>query len=149
MEEAKSGRIDAVGWGGVEYVNETQSAAVPGAGESIERKSLYDGYALCEDTNNNSEDLFVRDMPTPENSSFSMNPVPSSFPVNPMPPLSVPEFSLTGLLALIGITSIVLAVTVLASGRERTKTKSYLYRQREDECWGIIINKSGARRGRK
>ena len=49
-----------------------------------------------------------------------MNPVPSSVPVNPMPPpLSVPEFSLTGLLALIGITSIVLAVTVLASGREK------------------------------
>lgn len=29
-EDAKSGRIDAVGWGSVEYVNETQSAAVPG-----------------------------------------------------------------------------------------------------------------------
>jgi len=111
--------VDLIGWGSAP-VNETLSFQKnPAERKSIERKSLYDGYALCEDTNNNSEDLFVRDMPTPENSSFSMNPVPSSVPVNPMPPLSVPEFSLTGLLALIGITSIVFAVTVLASGREK------------------------------
>ena len=137
--------IDTVGWGSAP-VNETLSFQKnPAEGKSMERKSLYDGYAPCQDTNNNSEDLFVRDMPTPENSSRSMNPVPSSVPVNPMPPpLSVPEFSLTGLLALIGITSIVLAVTVLVSCRG--KTKSYLYREREDESWGTV---SGARRRRK
>ena len=115
-EEAKSGRIDAVGWGSVEHVNETQSAAVPGAGKSIERKSLYEGYAPCQGTNNNSEDFFVQDTPTPKNSSYSMSPTPAP---NPGPPVAVPEFNATGLLALIGITSIVLAVTILASNRKR------------------------------
>jgi len=88
--------------GGVEHVNETQSAAVPAENESIERKSLYKGYAPCQDTNNNSEDFFVQDTPTPKNSSRSMNPLPPSVPDNPMPPpLSVPEFSLFGLICLI------------------------------------------------
>ena len=113
--------VDLIGWGSAP-VNETLSFQKnPAERKSIERKSLYDGYAPCQDTNNNSEDLFERDMPTPENSSRSMNPVPSSVPVNPMPPpLSVPEFSLTGLLALIGITSIVLAIAIWGRNTDYT-----------------------------
>jgi uncharacterized repeat protein (TIGR01451 family) len=74
-EEAKAGRIDAVGWGSVTYVYETATASTPSSGESIERKSLNGGYGPCKDTNNNSIDFFVQGTPTPKNStSQEMDP---------------------------------------------------------------------------
>ena len=70
-EEAKAGKIDAVGWGSVTYVYETATASTPGSGESIEREPLKEGYAPCQDTDDNSVDLVVQDTPTPKNSSSS------------------------------------------------------------------------------
>ncbi len=76
-EEAKAGNIDAVGWGSVIYVYETATASTPGSGESIERKPLKEGYAPCQDTDDNSVDFFVQDTPTPKNSSSpKMDPAP-------------------------------------------------------------------------
>ena len=76
-EEAKAGKIDAVGWGSVIYVYETATASTPGSGKSIERKPLKDGYAPCQDTDANSVDFFVQDTPTPKNrSSSEMDPAP-------------------------------------------------------------------------
>jgi parallel beta-helix repeat protein len=76
-EEAKAGKIDAVGWGSVTYVYETATASTPGSGESIEREPLKDGYAPCQDTDDNSVDFFVQDAPTPKNSlSPEMDPAP-------------------------------------------------------------------------
>ena len=69
-EEAKAGKIDAVGWGSVTYVYETATASTPSSGKSIERKSLNGGYGPCKDTNNNSIDFFVQDTPTPKNSAL-------------------------------------------------------------------------------
>ena len=76
-EEAKAGRIDAVGWGSVTYVYETATASTPSSGESIERKSLNGDYAPAQDTDDNSIDFFVQDTPTPKNStSPKMDPAP-------------------------------------------------------------------------
>ena len=76
-EEAKTGKIDAVGWGSVTHVYETATASIPGSGKSIERDPLKDGYAPCQDTDDNSVDFFVQETPTPKNSSSpEMDPVP-------------------------------------------------------------------------
>jgi parallel beta-helix repeat protein len=76
-EEAKAGKIDAVGWSGVTHVYETATASTPSLGESIERKPLKDGYAPCQDTDDNSVDFDVQDTPTPKNrSSSEMEPAP-------------------------------------------------------------------------
>jgi hypothetical protein len=76
-EEAKAGKIDAVGWGSATYVYETATASTPGSGESIERKSLGGGYAPCQDMDNNSFDFVVQGTPTPKNSSSpEMEPAP-------------------------------------------------------------------------
>ncbi|MCK4429341.1 MAG: signal peptidase I [Candidatus Aenigmarchaeota archaeon] len=65
-EEAKAGRIDAVGWGSVTHVYENQSAAVPDTNKSIERNStIYAGY----DTDDNSLDFIINENPTPTNST--------------------------------------------------------------------------------
>ncbi|MCK4730534.1 MAG: lamin tail domain-containing protein [Candidatus Aenigmarchaeota archaeon] len=66
-EEAKTGRIDAVAWGSVNYVKEGLEASKPDADESIERK--LPGY----DTDNNSADFIIRETPTPTNSSPSIS----------------------------------------------------------------------------
>jgi len=83
-EEAKNGRIDAVGWGSVEYVKEDSEAGVPSEGKSIERKAQSastpetmgpggkdadrgNGY----DSDDNSQDFVLRDSPEPQNSSSS------------------------------------------------------------------------------
>lgn len=85
MNDSSGNTIDTVGWGTAK-INETINADKPSEGESIERKSLSEGYAPCQDTNNNSFDFFVQDAPTPMNSSSPrMDPVPST--------KSVPEFN--------------------------------------------------------
>ncbi|NQE51976.1 hypothetical protein C5S29_00185, partial [ANME-1 cluster archaeon GoMg3.2] len=68
-EEAKAGKIDAVGWGSVTDVYETATASTPSSGESIERKPLKENYAPCQDTDNNALDFVVQETPTPKNSS--------------------------------------------------------------------------------
>jgi uncharacterized repeat protein (TIGR01451 family) len=74
-EGAKAGKIDAVGWGSVTYVYETATAS--SSGKSIERSSLKDGYAPCQDTDDNSVDFVVQETPTPKNSlSPKMEPAP-------------------------------------------------------------------------
>ncbi|NQE54064.1 Cell surface glycoprotein, partial [ANME-1 cluster archaeon GoMg3.2] len=76
-EEAKAGKIDALGWGSVTYVYETATASTPSSGKSIERSSLKEGYAPCQDTDDNSVDLVVQETPTPKNSlSPKMDPAP-------------------------------------------------------------------------
>jgi len=60
--------VDTVGWG-TATTNETQNAAKPAQGKSIERKSLNGGYGPCKDTNNNSIDISVQNTPTPKNSA--------------------------------------------------------------------------------
>ncbi len=76
-EEAKAGKIDAVGWGSATYVYETATASTPGSGESIERNPLKEGYAPCQDTDDNSVDFVVQDTPTPKNTlSPEMEPAP-------------------------------------------------------------------------
>ena len=68
--------VDTVGWG-TATTNETQNAAKPAQGESIERKSLNGGYAPAQDTDDNSFDFFVQGTPTPKNSASSkMDPAP-------------------------------------------------------------------------
>lgn len=62
-EEAKNGRIDAVGYGDVQFVYEGSPAQVPAAGESLERKSL------TTDTENNSDDFVIDGNPSPERAS--------------------------------------------------------------------------------
>jgi len=89
-EEAKNGRIDAVGWGSVTYVYEAKTTSAPGSGKSIERKaqststketmqtgddaSRGNGY----DSDNNSQDFVLRDTPYPQNSSS-----PTEIPFGP------------------------------------------------------------------
>jgi hypothetical protein len=71
--------VDTVGWG-TATINETQNAAKPAQGESIERKSLNGGYAPVQDTNDNSFDFFVQGTPRPKNaSSANMDPAPVEF----------------------------------------------------------------------
>ena len=63
IEEAKSGRIDAVGYGDAQFVYEGSPAQTPAAGESLERKSL------TTDTENNSDDFVIDGNPSPEKAS--------------------------------------------------------------------------------
>jgi parallel beta-helix repeat protein len=68
--------VDTVGWG-TATTNETQNADKPAKGESIEREPLKDGYAPCQDTDDNSADFDEPGTPTPKNSSSSkMEPAP-------------------------------------------------------------------------
>ncbi|NAT10973.1 hypothetical protein C4E22_05435 [ANME-1 cluster archaeon AG-394-G06] len=68
--------VDTVGWG-TATTNETKNADKPAKGESIERKPLKDGYAPCQDTDDNFVDFAVQDTPTPKNSSSpEMDPAP-------------------------------------------------------------------------
>jgi uncharacterized repeat protein (TIGR01451 family) len=68
--------VDTVGWG-TATTNETQNADKPAKGESIERKPLKDGYAPCQETDDNSVDFFKQEIPTPKNiSSSEMDPAP-------------------------------------------------------------------------
>jgi len=110
LNDSSGNIIDTVGWttnaGWYEGLYFTPE---PPQGKSIERKSLREGYAPCQDTNNNSFDFFVQDTPTPMNSSSTeIDPAPT--------PIPVPAFTAIGLLALIGILSAVLAV---ATSRRR------------------------------
>ncbi len=68
--------VDTVGWG-TATTNETKNADKPAQGESIERKPLKDGYAPCQDTDDNSVDFDKPGTPTPKNSSSpEMDPAP-------------------------------------------------------------------------
>ncbi|MGB3458137.1 MAG: NosD domain-containing protein [Halobacteriota archaeon] len=68
--------VDTVGWE-TATTNETQNADKPAKGESIERKTLKDGYAPCQETDDNSVDFFKHGTPTPRNrSSSEMDPAP-------------------------------------------------------------------------
>ena len=98
-DEAKNGRIDAVGWGSaVGYVYETVNASVPSSGKSLQRKInatiTEDGYGPAWDTNNNSGDFFIQTTPNPQN--LGTGPVP------PIPELPTIILFSTGLLALAG-----------------------------------------------
>ena len=72
VDEAKNGRIDAVGWGSVDHVYENATTVVPPDGESIERKAnetgAIPGYGNAWDTDNNSNDFVLREVPNPQNS---------------------------------------------------------------------------------
>lgn len=63
IEEAKNGRIDALGWGNPVYVFESSPATTPDTGKSLQRTSLNS------DTDNNSQDFVLSDSPSPKNSS--------------------------------------------------------------------------------
>ncbi|MEA2076070.1 MAG: lamin tail domain-containing protein [Euryarchaeota archaeon] len=98
-DEAKKGRIDAVGWGSdVEYVYETVNVSVPGSGESLQRKInatiAGDGYGPAWDTNNNSADFFIQTIPNPQNSG--------SDPLPPVPELPTLILFSSGLIILVG-----------------------------------------------
>nr|CBH37855.1 hypothetical secreted protein, periplasmic copper-binding protein (NosD) family [uncultured archaeon] len=68
--------VDTVGWG-TATTNETQNVDKPAEGKSIERKPLKDGYAPCQDTDDNSVDFLKQGTPTPKNSlSPKMEPAP-------------------------------------------------------------------------
>jgi parallel beta-helix repeat protein len=68
--------VDTVGWG-TATTNETQNAGKPAQGKSIERKPLKEGYAPCQDTDDNSVDFVMQGTPTPKNSlSPEMDPAP-------------------------------------------------------------------------
>nr|CBH37570.1 hypothetical secreted protein, NosD and DUF11 family [uncultured archaeon] len=68
--------VDTVGWG-TATTNETRNADKPAQGESIEREPLKEGYAPCQDTDDNFVDFAVQDTPTPKNSSSpEMEPAP-------------------------------------------------------------------------
>ncbi len=80
-EEAKAGRIDAVGWGSVDYVYEDKNATVPGSDKSLQRKVSAtineDGvHGPAWDTDNNSTDFFLQSNPNPQNSSETQYPIP-------------------------------------------------------------------------
>ncbi|MBI2547273.1 MAG: lamin tail domain-containing protein [Candidatus Aenigmarchaeota archaeon] len=62
-EDAKNGRIDAVGWGNPAYVFENSPAIPPDSGSSLQRKSV------TADTDNNLADFDVNGQPTPKNST--------------------------------------------------------------------------------
>ncbi len=70
LNDSSGNIIDTVGWttnaGWYEGLYFTPE---PPSGKSIERKSLREGYAPCQDTNNNSFDFLIKDTPTPMNSS--------------------------------------------------------------------------------
>lgn len=118
--DAEGNEIDRVGYGKDADTPEGSPAPEPPEGKSIERKHLVYGYAPCKDTNNNSEDFEIKDTPTPKNSSFAMDPLPPPPVPNPGPPVAVPEFNATGLLALIGIMSIVLAIAIWGRNTDYT-----------------------------
>jgi len=63
-EEAQEGRVDALGWGEVE-VKESSSSAVSPSGQSLTRKIENQEY---QDTDNNSADFEINNIPTPTNS---------------------------------------------------------------------------------
>jgi len=67
IEELKANYIDAVGWGGPQYVKEGEAVIVPEAGKSIER---YPGWpeGNNQDTNDNSFDFFIQEAPNPMSS---------------------------------------------------------------------------------
>jgi len=61
VEEAKAGRIDAIGWGNPAHVYEGVATNAPGIGKSLARSG--------EDTDNNLNDFVIQEVPNPENSS--------------------------------------------------------------------------------
>ena len=61
IEEAKSGRIDALGWGEAK-VFEENPAPVPAKDKSLQRREL------GKDTDDNSQDFVINESPTPTNS---------------------------------------------------------------------------------
>jgi hypothetical protein len=71
-EEAKLGRIDAMGWGNPVYVYENTSCLVPDINKSLERKPGYLNSTAGNgwDSDNNLEDFVLRDLPEPQNFSF-------------------------------------------------------------------------------
>jgi phosphatidylserine/phosphatidylglycerophosphate/cardiolipin synthase-like enzyme len=61
--------IDTVGWTAkAEWYEGLYFTPNPAEGKSLERKSLIEGYAPCQDTDNNSIDFSINDRPTPMNS---------------------------------------------------------------------------------
>ena len=60
IEEAKTGRIDAFGWGNSK-IFEGNPASVPTKGKSLQRMEF-------KDTNDNSQDFIINESPTPTNS---------------------------------------------------------------------------------
>jgi len=102
-EEAKNGRIDAVGYGSVDHVKENSEAEVPSAAQSIERKAQSTSTAETMgpggaddvrgngyDSNDNSQDFVLRDSPEPQNSSSA-----SETPFGPPVTVTVSAFPLT------------------------------------------------------
>lgn len=93
------GIVDLVGWGKATYV-ETATIAAPGSAKSIERKALStstketmaeDGTDMFrgngEDTDNNSVDFLLRDLPQPQNAMSELEFVTASAPT-PTPTLT-------------------------------------------------------------
>lgn len=117
VEDAKAAKIDVVAWGNVSNVKEGTEATAPGSGKSIERKALFEGYAPCQDTDNNAEDFFERETPTPMNSSKTWDPAP---PVRPIGGVVVPASKLELLAPWIGLAA--LACVILAGGAAAIKT---------------------------
>lgn len=62
-EEAKNGRIDAVGWGSPAYVFESSSVIAAETGKSLQRISI------TSDADNNSQDFELSNTPSPKNST--------------------------------------------------------------------------------
>ncbi len=62
IEEAKVGRVDAIGWGNPDFVYEKSPAPAPETGKSLERVGLID-------TNDNLADYTINPSPTPKNTS--------------------------------------------------------------------------------
>lgn len=76
VEDAKAGKIDALGWGYPENVYENVSSVAPESGKSLERKPGYSNSTAGNgwDTDDNLEDFIIRDTPEPQNSTYSELP---------------------------------------------------------------------------
>ncbi len=77
--EAEAGCIDAVGWGSVGHVYENATTVTPSKNKSIERKAnetgAIPGYGNAWDTDNNSNDFVLREVPNPRNASSGHLPL--------------------------------------------------------------------------
>ena len=98
VEEARDGRIDAVAWGSVSHVKEGNEAGVPSSGKSLQRKVndtiTENGYGPGWDSNDNSADFFIQDLPNPQNRGAD--------PLPPVPELPTIILFSIGLIALAG-----------------------------------------------
>jgi DNA/RNA endonuclease YhcR with UshA esterase domain len=79
-EEAKNGRIDALGWGDVTYVKEGTIISAPSQNNSLERRPA-NNYGNGEDTENNAQDFILQNSPNPQNSQSQVElPQPPTGP---------------------------------------------------------------------